>query len=70
MLKYAPHTFYQTVREKDVKKMLQKDKKKAVAACIRSDRKDIFVGKKIAFSHFLGYQKWAIAKSFIFYILT
>ena len=62
--------FYQTVREKDVKKMLQKDKKKAVAACIRSDRKDIFVEKKLAFTHFLGEQKWVIAKSLIFYILA
>ena len=49
--------FYQTVREKDIKKMPQKDKKKVIAACIRSDRKDIFVEKKLAFSHFLGEQK-------------
>ena len=37
--------------------MSQKDKKKAVATCIKSDRKDIFVEKKLAFSHFLGAQK-------------
>ena len=34
--------------------MPQKNKKKAVATYIRSDRKDIFVEKKLAFSHFLG----------------
>ena len=49
--------FYQTLREKDVKKMPQKDKKKVIAACIRSDRKDIFVETKLAFSNFLGEQK-------------
>ena len=37
--------FYQTVREKDVKKMPQKDKKKTVATCIRSDRKEILLRK-------------------------
>ena len=48
---------YQTVTEKDVKKMPEKDKKNAVSACIRSTRKDIFLEKKLAFSHFLGEQK-------------
>ena len=42
--------------------MSQKGKKKAVAACIRSDRKDIFVEKKLAFSHILGEQKWVHMK--------
>ena len=51
------HNFYQTAREKDVKKMPQKDKKKAVLASIRSDGKDIFVEKKLALFHFLGEQK-------------
>ena len=37
--------------------MPQKGNKKAVATCIKSDRKDIFVEKKLAFSHFLGEQK-------------
>ena len=32
--------------------MPQKDKKKTVAACVRTERKDIFVEKKLAFSHF------------------
>ena len=47
--------------------MPQKDKKKAVATCVRSDRKEIFVEKKFVFhfrfsffifknSHFLGEQ--------------
>ena len=36
--------------------MSQKDKKKAVTTCIRSDRKGIFVGKKLVFSNFLGEQ--------------
>ena len=43
----------------------RKDKEKAVAACIRSDGKDISVGKKLAFSHFLGEQKWVNAKFLI-----
>ena len=37
--------------------MPQKDKKKAFAACISSDRKDIFVEKKLAFSHFFRWTK-------------
>ena len=49
--------FYQTVREKNVSNMSQKDRKKTVAACLRSERKDVFVEKKLAFSHFLGEQK-------------
>ena len=35
--------FYQTVREKNVAKMPQKDRKKTVATCWRSERKDIFI---------------------------
>lgn len=35
--------FYHTIRKKDVAKMPQKDRKKAVSACIRSERKGIFV---------------------------
>ena len=69
MFRYALDAFW-NVREKDVKRMPQKDKKKAVAACTKSDKKDIFVEKKIAFIHFLGEQKWVITKSLIFYILT
>ena len=49
--------FYQAVREKNVSNMPQKDRKKTVAACLRSERKDVFVEKKLAFSHFLGEQK-------------
>ena len=54
-----PHSdeFYQTVREKNVAKVPQKDWKKAVATCLISERKDIFVEKKLVFSHFLGEQK-------------
>ena len=37
--------------------MPQKDKKKAAAACVRSDRKDVFVEKKLTFSLFLGKEK-------------
>lgn len=44
--------YYQTVTSSDVKKMSQKDRKKAVSACLRSKIKDIFVKKKLAFSHF------------------
>ena len=49
--------FYQTVREKNVAKMPQNNRKKTVAACWRSERKDVFIDKKLAFSHFLGEQK-------------
>ena len=37
--------------------MPQKDRKKTVAVSLRSERKDIFVEKRLAFSHFLGEQK-------------
>ena len=37
--------------------MPQRDKKNAFAACIRSDRKDIFVEKKLTFSHFYRWTK-------------
>ena len=43
-----PHSneFYQTVREKNVAKMPQKDRKKAIATtCLISERKDTFVEK-------------------------
>ena len=46
------HQFYQTVREKNVAKIPQKDRKKTVAACLRSERKEVFVEKKLAFSRF------------------
>ena len=41
--------FHQTVREKNVSKMPQKDRKKTVAACLRSERKDIFIEKNFSF---------------------
>lgn len=44
---------YQTVRILDVKRMSQKDWEKAVSACLRSERKDIYVDKELALSHFL-----------------
>ena len=44
---------YQTVHTSDVSKMSQKGKKKAVCACLRSERKDIFVEKILTLSHFL-----------------
>ena len=49
--------YYQTVVQSDVKKMSQKERKKAVAACLRSERKDSFVEKKLTLSHFLGREK-------------
>ena len=36
---------YQTVAWSDVKNMSQKERKRAIAACLRSERKGIFVGK-------------------------
>ena len=36
---------YQTVHASDVFKISQKEKKKAVSACLRSERKDLFVEK-------------------------
>ena len=41
---------YQTVRTSDVKKMLQKERKKAVGAYLRSERKDLGVKKSSFFS--------------------
>ena len=43
---------YQTVASNDLKNMSQKGKKKDVSACIRSNRKDLFVEKKLSFDHF------------------
>ena len=37
--------YYQTVYESSVKEMPQKEKKKALGACLRSERKDLFVKK-------------------------
>ena len=42
----------------DVKKMPQKERKKAVGACLRSERKDLHVEKKVTFSHFLDCKLW------------
>ena len=33
--------------------MSQKEKKRALGACFRSDRKDLYIEKKLALSHFL-----------------
>ena len=44
---------YQTVRASDVFKMSQKEKKKAVSACLCSERKYLFVQKKLILSHVL-----------------
>ena len=49
--------YFQTVTQEDVRKMSEKNKKKSIGASLRSPRKDIFVEKKLAFSHFLGEQK-------------
>ena len=40
---------YQTVREKIVAKMSKQDRKKTLAACLRSERKDVFVEKNQLF---------------------
>ena len=42
--------YYQTITLKDVRKVSEKDTKKAVGACLRSTRKEIFVEKILAFS--------------------
>ena len=44
--------YYQIVRTLDVKKVSQKERKKAVGACLRSEQKDLHVEKKLALSHF------------------
>ena len=43
---------YQTVKYKNLKKMSEEDKKKAVAACIRNDRKDLYVQKDLMIDYF------------------
>ena len=45
--------YYQMVRTFDVKKMPQKDRKKAIGACLRSAGKDVHVEKKLTLSCFL-----------------
>ena len=45
--------YYQTVHTSDVKKIPQKDRKKAIGACLRSTRKDVHIEKKLTLSHFL-----------------
>ena len=44
---------YQTVVLSDVINMFQKERKRAIGASLRSERKDIFVGKKLSLSHCL-----------------
>ena len=44
--------FYQTVRKSHIAGMPVEEKNKAVSACLRSDRSDVFVEKKLAFEHF------------------
>ena len=44
---------YQTVQTTDVRKMSQKERKKAVSASLRSEQVDIFVEKKFTLSQFL-----------------
>ena len=58
---------YQNVQACDMKRMSQKERKKTVRACLRSERKDLFVEKKLSLSHFLGKQNvklWNIHKIF------
>ena len=43
----------QTIVIDHVKKMSQKGKKRALGACFCSDRKDLYVEKKLALSNFL-----------------
>ena len=40
--------YFETVVSIDVENMPEKEKKKAVSACVRSDRKDLFVERKLA----------------------
>ena len=49
--------YYQTVSESSVKNMPQKEMKKALGACLRSERKDLFVEKKLLFDYFRGVGK-------------
>ena len=44
--------FYKTVKEANLAGMPTKKRNKSVSACLRSNRKDIFVEKKITFNHF------------------
>ena len=45
---------YQTVASFDVKRMPQKERKRAICASLRTERKYFFVEKKLSLSHFLG----------------
>lgn len=44
---------YQTVSVDDLKKMPQRERKKTVGSCVSSERKDLYVKKKLAFDHLL-----------------
>ena len=47
------------------------EKKKAVFACLRSERNDLFVEKKLTLSHFLEKQKICqLMKFLIFYTMS
>ena len=47
-----PDSYYQTVKEKNFKKMPEQDEKKALAACIRNDRKDLYVQRDLMIKYF------------------
>ena len=51
-----PHTHSDKYYRLYLKNMLEKCLKKAVGTCLRSTKKDVFVEKKLASSHFLGKQ--------------
>ena len=44
--------FYQTITEKNFKKMPQSCRKKALAACARTNRKDLYVQRYLMISYF------------------
>ena len=48
---HSDKKYYQTVTQKDMREMPEKDKK-VVGACLRSTRKVVFVDKKLAFPLF------------------
>ena len=51
---HFPKNIVRPVFQSDVQKISQKERKKVVSAYLRSDRKYIFIEKKLTLSHFLG----------------
>ena len=67
MFRTHSNEFCQTIREKKVDKMPQKDRKKLSRPVWGLKERTFLLKEKKAFSHFLGEQKWRHIKFLIFF---